>query len=178
MERVYHRFHGGYSYEIKDKEAYERFWQGKRPSSREAFEAWFFDPFKTQHQIFIEYGKQNVGYNIRELMKADIISRFKREDYDKSKEGETRKRRREMDIYAEILYITNEGGVNKTAIVYQANLNFMSVEKHLSALLKGELIEVDADKCYRTTDKGVQYLHHYEEIENLGMRDDFEKHRS
>lgn len=99
----------------------------------------------------IEHGKQNVGYNIRELVKTGIIRRFKREDYDKSKEGRSRKKKSDMDIFAEILYIANEEGVKKSVIVYQANLNFILIERYLSALLKRELIEAFADECYKTT---------------------------
>ncbi|GAG81277.1 unnamed protein product [marine sediment metagenome] len=170
MEKIYPKSYGGYSYEIMDEKAYERFWWGKRPSSKEAFEAWLFDPHKTQHQIMKMYGKKNitfsnVGYNIQELMKAGIIRRFKREGYVK---GERKKRRGEFDIFAEILYLANEGGVTKTTIVYQVNLNFTIVERHLSNLLERGLIEI-IDELYETTDRGVQFLHHYEEIEKLGM---------
>jgi len=170
MERFYHKSYGGYSYEIMDEKEYERFWWGKRPSSKEAFEAWLFDPHKTQHQIMKEYGKKNitfsnVGYNIRELMKAGIIRRFQREDYEK---GERKKRRGEIDILTEILYLANEGGVTKTSMVYQANLNFKIIDRFLSELLDRALIEIK-DKLYETTDKGVTFLHHYEELEKLGM---------
>ena len=170
MERFYHKSYGGYSYEIMDEKEYERFWWGKRPSSKEALEAWLFDPHKTQHQIMKEYGKKNitfsnVGYNIRELMKAGIIRRFQREGYVK---GERKKRRGEIDILTEILYLANEGGVTKTSMVYQANLNFKIIDRFLSELLDRALIEIK-DKLYETTDKGVTFLHHYEELEKLGM---------
>ena len=168
MERFYHKSYGGYSYEIMDEKEYERFWWGKRPSSKEAFEAWLFDPHKTQHQIMKEYGKRNitfsnVGYNIQALMKAGIIRRFQREDY----EIEHKKRRGESEIFAEILYLANEGGVTKTSMVYQANLNFRIIDRFLSELLDRALIEIK-DKLYETTDRGVQFLHHYEELEKLG----------
>lgn len=170
MERFYPKSYGGYSYEIMDEKEYERFWWGKRPSSKEAFEAWLFDPHKTQHQIMKEYGKKNitfsnVGYNMREMMKAGIIRRFQREDYEKS---EHKKRRNEIDIFAEILYLANEGGVTKTSMVYQANLNFVIIDRFLSELLDRALIEFK-DKLYETTDKGVTFLHHYEELGKLGM---------
>ena len=170
MERFYPKSYGGYSYEIMDEKEYERFWWGKRPSSKEAFEAWLFDPHKTQHQIMKEYGKKNitfsnVGYNMREMMKAGIIRRFKREDYEKR---ERKKRRNEIDIFAEMLYLANEGGVTKTSMVYQANLNFVIIDRFLSELLDRALIEFK-DKLYETTDKGVTFLHHYEELGKLGM---------
>ena len=164
MKKIYTKSSGGFSYEIMDEEAYERFWWGRQPSSREAFEAWLGDPNKTQHQTMIEYGKQNVGWTARELVKAGIIRRFKREDYDRSKEGKrSKKRRGEIDIFAEMLYLANEGGVTKTSMVYQANLNFTIIDRFLSELLDRALIEVK-DKLYETTDKGITFLHHYEEL--------------
>ena len=177
MEKVYHKSYGGYSYEIMDEKAYQQFWWGKRPSSKKAFEAWLFDPHKTQHQIMKEHGKKNiafsnVGYNIQELMKAGIIRRFQREDDDKSIEKRPSKRRSDLDIYAEILSLANEGGVKKTFIVYQANLNFTIINTHLSKLLERDLLELD-DQIYKTTDKGINFLNHYEEISKMGTRGPF-----
>jgi len=165
MERFYHKSYGGYSYEIMDDKKYERFWWGRRPSSKEAFESWLKDPNMTQHQLMIESGKTYPLRTIGELMKLGIIRRFKREGYVK---GERKKRRGEFDIFAEILYLANEGGVTKTTIVYQANLNFKIVEGHLSNLLERDLIEI-IDELYETTDRGITFLEHYEEIEKLGM---------
>ncbi|MBA7642279.1 hypothetical protein ES703_49968 [subsurface metagenome] len=165
MNKIYHKSYGGFSYEIMDEKEYDRFWWGRRPSSKEAFESWLKDPNMTQHQLMIESGKTYPLRTIRELLKAGIIRRFKREGYVK---GERKKRRGEFDIFAEILYLANEGGVTKTTIVLQANLNFTIVERHLSNLLERDLIEI-IDELYETTDRGVQFLHHYEEIEKLGM---------
>ena len=170
MEKIYPKSYGGYSYEIMDEKAYERFWWGRKPSSKEAFESWLKDPNMTQHQLMIESGKTYPLRTIRKLLKAGIIRRFKREDYVK---GERKKRRGEFDIFAEILYLANEGGVTKTTIVYQANLNFKIVEGFLSSLLERGLIEV-IDELYETTDRGITFLHHYEEIEKLFDKDESE----
>jgi len=177
MENVYHKSFGRYSYEIMDQGAYERFWLGKRPSSKEAFETWLFDPHKTQHQILKEHAKKNISYsnvsfNLAEMMKAGIIRRFQREDDDKFPEIGPKKRRTEMDIYAEILCLANEGGVRKSVFVFQANSNFKLITRYLSILLDRDLIEVEG-KIYKTTDKGVAFLNHYEEIEKMGMRGPF-----
>ena len=56
-----------------------------------------------------------------------------------------------------------EGGINKTPMVYRANLNFVIIDRFLSALLDRALIEVEG-KIYKTTDKGITFLHHYEEL--------------
>lgn len=174
MERFYHKSYGGYSYEIMDEKAYERFWWGRKPSSKKAFEAWLFDPHKTQHQIMKERGRKNltfnnVRYNMQELMKAGIIRRFKREDDDKSIEARPRKRRSEMDIYAEILTLANEGGAKKTVMVYQANLNFTIINRYLKSLMERDMLELDG-QIYTTTDKGNEFLNHYEEIRKMGTR--------
>jgi len=52
-------------------------------------------------------------------------------------------------------------------MVYQANLNFVIMEGFISELLERGLIEVK-DKIYETTDRGVKFLHHYEELEKIG----------
>ena len=164
MKKVYPKFYGGFSYEIMDEVAYERFWWGRRPSSRVTFEAWLGDPNKTQNQFMIESGKTYPLRIIGKLLKAGIIRRFKREDH---KKRQRRKIRSEIDIFAEILYLANEGGIKKTHIVYQANLNFKIVGRHLSELLERGLIEVK-DQIYETTDRGIKFLYHYGEIKKLG----------
>ena len=169
MEKVYNKAYGGYSYEIIDEEAYENYWLRRKPSSREAFEEWLFDPHKTQHQMMKEHGKKNIGWNMRELMKQGIIRRFQREDDDESLKARYKKRRSDVDIYAEILYLANEGGVGKTVFVNQANLNFKIIRRYLSNLIEEELLKVEGKK-YETTDKGIDFLNHYEELGKLGRR--------
>jgi len=164
MKKVYHKSHGGFSYEIIDEETYEQFWMGRRPSIREAVEAWLGDPDKTHHQIMIEFGKYHTLQTVSELLKAGIIRRFKREDH---KKRQRVKRRGEIDIFAEILCLANEGGIKKTPIVYQANLNFKILDIFLSELLERGLIEVK-DQVYETTDRGIKFLYHYGEIKKLG----------
>ena len=87
MKRFYHKSFGDYSYEIMDQKAYERFWWGKRPSSKKALEAWISDPDKTQFQIWKEYGRRNLRTNMINLVKEGIIRRFKRKDDARSKSG-------------------------------------------------------------------------------------------
>lgn len=67
-----------------------------------------------------------------------------------------------MDILAEA-----SKGVNKTSIVYGANLNFNIGEKYLSLLLdKGLLVRVveDGERLYKTTGRGVEVLNDYQRI--------------
>jgi predicted transcriptional regulator len=51
-------------------------------------------------------------------------------------------------------------GANKTRIVYQANLNFRTVDPYLKTLIKNELIEVRPGKyiLYETTQRGSNLL--------------------
>ena len=82
MGRIFHKTRGKISYEILDEKAYERYWWGRRPSSKRAMEAWLGDPDRTQRSIMLEHGK---GYSfihlkISDLVKRGIIRRFKRED--------------------------------------------------------------------------------------------------
>ena len=82
MAKIYDKAWGSYSYEIVDEEAYERYWWGKRPSTRELFESWLKDPEKTQNAVALEHGKwpTTIWRHIHSLGRQGIIRRFKRED--------------------------------------------------------------------------------------------------
>lgn len=70
-----------------------------------------------------------------------------------------------MDVLAEA-----SKGVNKTRIVYGANLNFNLGQKYLSLLLdKGLLVRVvkDGDELYETTERGVDVLNNYRRIKEF-----------
>ncbi len=82
MGRIFHKAWGKISYEILDEKAYERYWWGRKPSSKRAVEAWLGDPNRTQRSITIEHRKSfiSISRQMRDLMKRGIIRRFKRED--------------------------------------------------------------------------------------------------
>jgi predicted transcriptional regulator len=63
------------------------------------------------------------------------------------------------EIVAQILDVC-KAGANKTRIVYQANLNFRTVDPYLETLIKNDLIEVRPGKyiSYETTQKGSNLL--------------------
>ncbi len=67
-----------------------------------------------------------------------------------------------LDIIIDILEVAKDG-VNKTSIVYGANLNFRLADKYLALLLKYGLMENRQDK-YITTDKGRLILGKAKEI--------------
>lgn len=71
-------------------------------------------------------------------------------------------RRNSIDIIVDVLDIAI-AGVNKTSIVYKANLNFKLADKYLALLQKHGLIENESDK-YKTTEKGKIFLNKAKEV--------------
>ena len=61
MGRIFDKARGNFSYEILDEKAYERYWWGRRPSTKKAFEEWLEDPDMSQRSIGIEYGKDMIS---------------------------------------------------------------------------------------------------------------------
>jgi predicted transcriptional regulator len=57
-------------------------------------------------------------------------------------------------------------GANKTRIVYQANLNFRTVNPYLALLTKNGLINVKKEQTliYETTPKGLALLDNFKQI--------------
>lgn len=70
--------------------------------------------------------------------------------------------RGKLDIIIDILEIAKKE-VNKTGIVYGANLNFTVAEKYLVLLMKNGFVENRQDK-YLTTDRGKMILEKAKEI--------------
>ena len=68
-------------------------------------------------------------------------------------------------IISEILDICKDGA-NKTRIVYQANLNFKTVDPYIDLLVKNDLLEVKQEKnvLYETTHKGKRMLDDFKQI--------------
>lgn len=77
-----------------------------------------------------------------------------------------RKRRDRLFIIAEILDIAKDGAL-KTQIMYKANLSFSQLNTYLNLLLGTQLLEITekgGKNIYKTTKKGVEYMHSYKEI--------------
>ena len=70
-------------------------------------------------------------------------------------------------IIARILDICINGA-SKTRIVYQANLNFRTVNPYLDLLTKNGLIDVKTERTviYKTTPKGLDLLDNFRQIES------------
>jgi predicted transcriptional regulator len=80
-------------------------------------------------------------------------------------EGMKMLKRSKHVIISEILDICKDGA-NKTRIVYQANLNFRTVDPYIDLLIKNNLLEVKQKKnvSYETTDKGKKMLDDFKQI--------------
>jgi predicted transcriptional regulator len=70
-------------------------------------------------------------------------------------------------IIARILDICINGA-SKTRIVYQANLNFRTINPYLDLLTKNGLIDVKTEQIviYKTTPKGLDLLDNFRQIES------------
>ena len=73
------------------------------------------------------------------------------------------KKRSDIEILADILKVA-KSGAKKSHIVYKANLNFKIVKNYLEILKNSDLITCPEGvvKVYRTTEKGTNYLNHFE----------------
>jgi predicted transcriptional regulator len=79
------------------------------------------------------------------------------------------KRRDRLYIIAEILEIAKDGTL-KTQIMYRANLSFTQLNDYLRFVLRINLLDkiiVNDKEMYKTTDKGLDFLQRYHEINEL-----------
>ena len=76
------------------------------------------------------------------------------------------KRSRDV-IISQILDICTKGA-SKTRIVYQANLNFRTINPYLDLLTKNGLINVKKEQTiiYETTPRGLDLLDNFKQIQN------------
>ena len=74
-------------------------------------------------------------------------------------------KRSRNEIISQILEIC-KNGASKTKIVYQANLNFNTVNPYLNLLIKNDLIRVNEGRAilYETTPKGIRLLESIKQI--------------
>ena len=80
-----------------------------------------------------------------------------------------RKRRDRLYIMAEVLEIARNGCL-KTQIMYRANLSFAQLNDYLGFLLEVKLLKETNENektVYRTSGKGVRFLHNYYKIRDL-----------
>ncbi|MBA7481987.1 hypothetical protein ES707_17467 [subsurface metagenome] len=73
------------------------------------------------------------------------------------------------DISADILKVAMKGA-RKSHIIYKANLNFLIVKKYLKLLQNAELL-TRTGRIYRTTEKGVKYINHFNRLKEYLFSD-------
>jgi predicted transcriptional regulator len=79
------------------------------------------------------------------------------------------KRRDKLFIIAEIIEIARDGSL-KTQVMYRANLSFTQLNDYLRFMMRISLLEkvLENDKdYYQATDKGLDFLQRYREINEL-----------
>ena len=67
------------------------------------------------------------------------------------------------EISADILEVARDGA-RKSHIIYRANLNFLVVKKYLKLLQNARLLTLTENRIYRTTEKGVKYINHFNSL--------------
>ena len=74
-------------------------------------------------------------------------------------------KRSRNEIISQILEICKDGA-SKTKIVYQANLNFSTVNPYLDLLINNDLIQINEGRAilYETTSKGIRLLESIKQI--------------
>ncbi len=77
------------------------------------------------------------------------------------------KKRTDDQIISQILEICMNGA-GKTKIIYQANLNFLKVSRHLENMVKNGLISeipIGSRVIYKTTSKGVELNQRFQKLQ-------------
>jgi predicted transcriptional regulator len=86
------------------------------------------------------------------------------------------KKRNEVQVVAKILRVAAKGS-DEGEIMNQCKLDSMTMENYLSALAELSLLTFDDEDemCYRTTDKGIEFLNTYHRLRWLlfGKDNDF-----
>ena len=81
-------------------------------------------------------------------------------------------KRNRNEIISEILKICITGA-SKTCVVYQANLNFRTLDPYLQLLIKNDLIRVNQGRhiLYETTEKGKCLMETINQVHNTLSED-------
>lgn len=81
-------------------------------------------------------------------------------------------KRSKHEIFSKILEICLNGA-SKTKIVYQANLNFRTVNPYLDVLIKNNLLEAkkESHTLYMTTKEGADFQETINKVNNMLLLD-------
>ena len=79
--------------------------------------------------------------------------------------------RSNIEVIGQILKVANGGNTTKTRIMYKALLGFLGynqLKEHLEFLTEKDLLRYDGNTgTFNTTEKGLQFLQIYNEIEDM-----------
>lgn len=81
-------------------------------------------------------------------------------------------KRSKHEIFSKILEICINGA-SKTRIVYQANLNFRTVNPYLDILIKNNLLEANKEShiLYKTTEEGANMYETISKVNNMLLQE-------
>ncbi len=84
-----------------------------------------------------------------------------------------KKYRSRFEIASTILHVVVGGDATKTRLMYGSFLSFAQINEYLGFLLANELIKKEeGTRMYSLTEKGMRFLHIYEELSELVGPDD------
>lgn len=75
-------------------------------------------------------------------------------------------RRGKIEIMVDILNVVKKSQVTKTAIVYNANLNFNRADQYITMMMDVGLVEKTSNK-YSITDLGSEYLYKINDMDSI-----------
>ena len=92
--------------------------------------------------------------------------------WDEKNAGNSTMKRSKHEIFSKILEICVDGA-SKTRIVYQANLNFRTVNPYLQILIENNLLEASQDnhKSYKTTKEGVNIYEKISKVNSMLLKE-------
>lgn len=72
------------------------------------------------------------------------------------------KHRTRLDIIANILSVVSDNnGLRKTQIMYQAFLSYKLLVQYLNDVIEAGLVRIGSENCYRITQKGQEFLNKF-----------------
>jgi predicted transcriptional regulator len=79
--------------------------------------------------------------------------------------------RSRAEIIGQILAVARDGCVSRTKVMYMSMLSLLQAKEYLSILTERGLLRYDkSTQTYATTEKGLTFLHKYNELTEL-MKD-------
>ena len=80
------------------------------------------------------------------------------------------KHRSRSEIIASILEVTNGNMVRRTEIQYKTYLSYNILTEYLVHLLQCDLLDIEGERTFKTTPKGMQVLQMYNRMEELFVK--------